>query len=282
MSLKTVSPFLDMREVQREWKRQGLRVAFEPTMGALHEGHLALVDLAKKQADRVVVSIFVNPLQFGPKEDFTTYPRMLEQDREKLLAKGVDVLFAPTAPEMYPSGYQTYVFNDEMSKILCGKFRPGHFQGVLTVVAKLFHVVNPDLSIFGKKDYQQFKLISKMVKDLMFDMEVQGAETLRESDGLAMSSRNLRLTPAEREIAPRLYQAMQSLKAKVGNGQRHIPHLLKSFSEELASISQLKLEYAEIRDQIQLDDLGQEITKPAVLLVAAHLGSVRLIDNLEL
>jgi pantoate--beta-alanine ligase len=271
-----------MRDVQREWKRQGLKVAFVPTMGALHDGHLALVDYAKKNADRVVVSIFVNPLQFGPKEDFASYPRMLDEDKAKLESRQVDVLFAPTAAEMYPEGYQTYVFNNEMSNILCGKFRPGHFQVVLTVVAKLFHIVNPDLSIFGKKDYQQFKLISKMVEDLMFDMELHGAETLREKDGLAMSSRNLRLTPEERKLAPNLFQAMKSLRAKVIEGENSIPALLRSFSAEMSDTPEIKLEYVEIRDRMYLSDLGEVISKPSVLLVAAHLGTVRLIDNLEL
>ena len=282
MSLRTVTDFKSMREQCRLWRKSGDSIAYVPTMGALHEGHLSLVDHAKAHASKVVVSIFVNPLQFGPKEDFATYPRMLEQDAAKLATRGVDVLFAPQASEMYPEGYQTYVSNSELSQILCGKFRPGHFQGVLTVVAKLFHLVDPDLAIFGKKDYQQFALISKMVKDLMFDIELHGAETSREADGLAMSSRNLRLTPAERALAPRLFQAMRSLQQAFQQGEKHVPTLLALFQKLLLESSEFRLEYAEIREQSTLADSGEQIQNPAVLLVAAHLGAVRLIDNLEL
>lgn len=257
-------------------------MAFVPTMGALHDGHLALVREAKQKAERVVVSIFVNPIQFGPKEDFAAYPRMLQADSEKLSALGVDALFAPNSADMYPEGYETYVYNDKRSDILCGHFRPGHFQGVLTVVSKLFHIVEPDLALFGKKDYQQFTLLKKMAQDLCFAIDVIGCPTLRDPDGLAMSSRNLRLKPEERALAPEIHKAMQALNRELGAGEKRQKVLLENFKKQLARFPAFRLEYAEIRGSKDLADFAEQIDGPAVLLVAAHLGSVRLIDNLEL
>jgi pantoate--beta-alanine ligase len=271
-----------MRQLSREWRAAGEKTAFVPTMGALHDGHLALVREAQKKADRVVVSIFVNPIQFGPKEDFSSYPRMLQADSEKLHSLGVNALFAPNAADMYPSGYETYVNNDKRSDILCGRFRPGHFQGVLTVVCKLFHIVEPDFALFGKKDYQQFTLLRKMAQDLCFPIDVVGCPTLRDPDGLAMSSRNLRLTAEERQLAPELHRAMQMVHDALQGGEKKQAVLLDIFSEQMRRFPAFRVEYAEIRGAADLSDFGQTIDKPAVLLVAAHLGSVRLIDNLEL
>src|SRR4051812_23732763 len=271
-----------MRQLSRQWRASGATSAFVPTMGALHEGHLALVQEAKQKADRVVVSIFVNPIQFGPKEDFASYPRMLQADSEKLSSLGIDALFVPNAADMYPSGYETYVFNNKRSDILCGRFRPGHFQGVLTVVSKLFNIVQPDFALFGKKDYQQFTLLKKMAQDLCFPIDVIGCPTLRDPDGLAMSSRNLRLNPEERALAPELHRAMQDLSRAYQSGEKRQKALLESFSKTLSRFPAFRLEYAEIRGQADLADFGETIDGPAVLLVAAHLGSVRLIDNLEL
>ncbi|WP_141736729.1 pantoate--beta-alanine ligase [Oligoflexus tunisiensis] len=271
-----------MRQLSREWRAAGKKTAFVPTMGALHDGHLALVRAAQDKADRVIVSIFVNPIQFGPKEDFASYPRMLQADSEKLNSLGVNVLFAPNAADMYPPGFETYVYNEKRSDILCGRFRPGHFQGVLTVVSKLFNIVEPDFALFGKKDYQQFTLLKKMAQDLCFPIEVIGCPTLRDPDGLAMSSRNLRLTPEERQLAPELFRAMQMVKEALQGGEKRQKVLLDTFTQELQRFPAFRLEYAEIRAALDLADFGETIDRPAVLLVAAHLGSVRLIDNLEL
>lgn len=282
MPIRTIIAPADMRQLSREWRASGTKTAFVPTMGALHEGHLALVREAKKKAERVVVSIFVNPIQFGPKEDFASYPRMLQADSEKLNSLGIDALFVPNTADMYPAGYETYVSNDKRSDILCGRFRPGHFQGVLTVVTKLFHIVEPDFALFGKKDYQQFTLLKKMAQDLCFAIEVIGCPTLRDPDGLAMSSRNLRLTPEERALAPELHRAMQMVSEALQGGEKQPKVLLESFAQQLSRFPAFRLEYAEIRAQADLADFGETIDRPAVLLVAAHLGSVRLIDNLEL
>ncbi|HYX32034.1 MAG TPA: pantoate--beta-alanine ligase [Oligoflexus sp.] len=282
MPIRTIIALADMRQLSREWRAAGKKTAFVPTMGALHDGHLALVREAQNKADRVVVSIFVNPIQFGPKEDFASYPRMLQLDSEKLTSLGADVLFAPNAAEMYPAGYETYVYNDKRSDILCGRFRPGHFQGVLTIVSKLFNTVEPDFALFGKKDYQQFTLLRKMAQDLCFPIEVIGHPTLRDPDGLAMSSRNLRLTPEERALAPELYRAMQMVKEALQGGQKKPQVLLDTLKKQLSHVPAFRLEYAEIRAAADLADFGETIDQPAVLLVAAHLGSVRLIDNLEL
>jgi pantoate--beta-alanine ligase len=271
-----------MRQLSREWRAAGEKVAFVPTMGALHDGHLALVKEAQKKAGRVVVSIFVNPIQFGPKEDFASYPRMLQADSEKLSSLGVNALFAPNAADMYPAGYETYIYNEKRSDILCGHFRPGHFQGVLTVVCKLFHIVEADFALFGKKDYQQFTLLKKMAQDLCFPIEVIGCPTLRDPDGLAMSSRNLRLTPEERKLAPELHRAMQMVNEALKGGETQHKVLLEIFAEQMKQFPAFRVEYAEIRGASDLADCGEAIDRPAVLLVAAHLGSVRLIDNLEL
>lgn len=280
MPIKTIIAPAELRQTCADWRLNRSSLAFVPTMGALHEGHLHLVSAAKQRAQKVVVSIFVNPLQFGPQEDFATYPRMLQADREKLEALGVDALFVPNTADMYPAGFQTYIYNDTLADILCGRFRPGHFQGVLTVVAKLFHLVQADFAIFGKKDYQQFALISKMAKDLMFPLEVIGMPTTRETDGLAMSSRNARLTAAERKIAPSLFQAMQKVRESLQSGEKKRAELESLFAKQLPE--SFRLEYGEIRYADDLSLPGDELTRPAILLVAAHLGQVRLIDNLEL
>jgi pantoate--beta-alanine ligase len=280
--IRTIIAPAEMRQLRHEWHQSGLKLAFVPTMGALHEGHLALVREAKKRADKVVVSIFVNPLQFGPKEDFSTYPRMLQADSDKLNPLGVDALFIPNAADMYPSGFATYVVNDKLSDILCGRFRPGHFRGVLTVVSKLFNLVQPDIALFGKKDYQQCYLLKKMVRDLCFPIEVIGCETMRETDGLAMSSRNLRLTAEERSIAPELFRCMKALQNAYKAGEMNKQRLLDGFVKALGDSSAFRLEYAELRGLADLADFTETIDNSAVLIVAAHLGAVRLIDNLEL
>lgn len=281
MPVSTIIAPSELQEQCLAWRRQGQTIAFVPTMGALHKGHISLIESAQKLADHVVVSIFVNPLQFGPKEDFGSYPRMLQKDIEQLEAAHVELLFAPIANDMYPEGFQTTVSNSGLSDILCGRSRPGHFNGVLTVVSKLFHLVQADFALFGKKDYQQFALIETMVRDLCFPMKVVGCPTLRESDGLAMSSRNLRLTPEERDLAPKLYQALQSVADAHRSGEKDRERLVSLFQSELAKVPGFRLEYIEILKQGRLQAFPATIDQPAVALVAAHLGSVRLIDNLE-
>ncbi len=282
MPITTIIAPEEVRKTCSQWRSERQKIAFVPTMGALHDGHLALVKRAKELCDRVIVSIFVNPLQFGPKEDFASYPRMLQGDSAKLEAAKVDALFIPNAADMYPAGYQTYIFNEGMSEILCGHYRPGHFQGVLTVVAKLFHLVQPHVALFGKKDYQQYQLIKKMVLDLFFDISIEGIATLREKDGLAMSSRNLRLNSAERSEAIQIYRAMQLVNVAYKKGEKLKAKLLEIFTRELAKSAGFRLEYAEIRYRDDLIQSPDQLEKPAVILVAAYLGSVRLIDNLEL
>lgn len=283
MPLSTIIAPMDLRAQILEWRLERKKIAFVPTMGALHMGHISLVEAARKQADRVVVSIFVNPMQFGPKEDFGNYPRMLAQDIAKLEAAGVDALFAPIAADIYPEGFQTFVSNNAINNILDGRSRPGHFDGVLTVVSKLFNLVQPDCAFFGKKDYQQLKVISNMVRDLSFPIEIVGCDTMREEDGLAMSSRNLRLTPAERQLAPKIYQGLSLIAEAYKAGERDFIKLTDLFKEELAQVQEFRLDSIDIRTQDRLAAFEGDggVDKPAVALVAAHLGSVRLIDNLE-
>ena len=282
MPVSTIIAPSDLRTRIRTLRLNRKSIGFVPTMGALHEGHISLVSAAKEKCDHVVVSIFVNPLQFGPKEDFGSYPRMLQADIDKLENEGgVDIVFAPIAADIYPDGFQTSVSNNAIAGILCGKSRPGHFDGVLTVVAKLLNLVQPDSAFFGKKDYQQLKLISNMVRDLGFPVEIVGLPTLRESDGLAMSSRNLRLSKEERAIAPKLYEALTHVAQAVESGEKDISLLIESFQSELADEKAFRLDYIDIRTQDRLAAFDGTLDKPAVALVAAFLGSVRLIDNLE-
>jgi pantoate--beta-alanine ligase len=251
-------------------------------MGALHEGHLELVRRAKSESDRVVVSIFVNPTQFGPNEDFAQYPRTLAEDLAKLSGLEVDAVFSPTANEIYPGNFQTWISNDALSSDLCGRSRPGHFRGVCTVVAKLFNIVQPNFAFFGKKDYQQFKIIERMVSDLNFPVSAIGCEIVREPDGLAMSSRNRRLEPGERKVAPSLWQGLTAARDLAKSRQATAEAVVERFHSVIGSVDQIAPEYAEVRSAKDLEPLTGVLKKPAVLLVAAKLGSVRLIDNIEL
>lgn len=271
-----------MRALSHKWRLAGERVAFVPTMGALHEGHLAVVRRAKEMAARVVVSIFVNPLQFGPSEDFSRYPRTLAADLEALSPVGVDAVFAPNASEIYPHHFQTTVSNKEMSQGLCGRFRPGHFDGVLTVVLKLLHLVEPDIALFGKKDYQQWRLIERMVQDLGLGLEVMGCETIRESDGLAMSSRNRYLSAEQRQKSTLIIQGLRAAKSAWLKGERSRERILSVFTDKIAECSDMTVQYAEL---VRSKDLGS-VDHPKdgddlVMITAVIYGDVRLIDNLE-
>lgn len=268
-------------EELRQWRQTAGRVAFVPTMGNLHEGHLALVREAKQRADQVVVSIFVNRLQFGQGEDFDKYPRTLAQDAEKLAGEGVAVVFAPDEKALYPNVTQQYnVEPPHLQNELCGAFRPGHFRGVATVVTKLFNIVEADVACFGKKDYQQLTIIQGMVADLNMNIEIVPVDTGRAEDGLALSSRNQYLSAAERAEAPRLYRELQAVARALEAGERDYAALETAAAQRLAE-NGWQVDYVEIR---QADGLGVAHVgdKNLVVLAAARLGSTRLIDNLEI
>ena len=265
----------------RDWRREAGSVAFVPTMGNLHEGHLALVREAAKRADKVVVSIFVNRLQFGQGEDFDRYPRTLEQDAAKLAGEGVAVLFAPNEQELYPNVAQQYnVEPPNLQNELCGAFRPGHFRGVATVVAKLFNIVEPDYACFGKKDYQQLVILQGMAADLNFRVEIVPVDIGRAADGLALSSRNQYLSEAERKQAPQLYRELQAVARAVENGNRDYAALEQQAAANLKQAG-WQVDYVEIRHagNLQVAHVGDS---ELVVLAAARLGNTRLIDNIEI
>ena len=257
------------------------RIGFVPTMGAFHEGHLALMRRARRECDYVVVSLFVNPLQFGPKEDFAAYPRPIASDRKKAKGAGVDLLWTPTPEEMYPSPYRTFVEVEEITRRWEGAVRPGHFRGVATVVAKLFQVVRPDRAYFGQKDYQQTRVIHQMVNDLNLGLSLRILPTVRERDGLAMSSRNQRLSPAERAAAPILFKALKQTEARVREGARESRPLLQEVEALIRSEPLARIDYAALCDPESLEPV-ERIENRAILLLAVKIGAVRLIDNLFL
>ncbi len=278
--MRIIKNIKEMQASSRSLLREGKTIGFVPTMGALHEGHLSLVRAARLDNDIVVVSIFVNPLQFGPHEDFERYPRDLEGDSEKLRKEGVDILFFPDMKEMYPSDFRTYVEVQGLSEKLCGAFRPGHFRGVATVVTKLFNIVKPSRAYFGAKDYQQTVIIKRLVNDLNMDIEVIVCPTVRESDGLAMSSRNLYLNPEERKAALVIYRTLQEVAGLIKKGERDAGALkmwmLKALgSEPLVS----SIDYAGIYDPESLEEVS-EIKGRVLIAIALRIGQTRLIDNI--
>ena len=278
--MEVMDSISQLREQLAVWRRQGDRIAFVPTMGNLHAGHLALVKRARTLAERVVVSIFVNPLQFSQGEDLDTYPRTPQEDAENLQQAGVDMLFRPQEAEVYPRGREgiTYVEVPGISDIICGASRPGHFRGVATVVAKLFNIVQPDVACFGEKDYQQLTVLRRMVSDLNMPVKIVGVATEREADGLAMSSRNGYLTSEERRLAPQLYQTLQELAEALRNGERDWTRLEQLAGERLAAAG-MHPDYVTIRRADDLQLPGPSDTA-LVVLAAAYLGKTRLIDNL--
>ena len=267
----------ELRADRAKWRKAGEKIALVPTMGALHQGHLSLVALAKEKADRAVVSIFVNPIQFGPREDYHLYPRDEAGDLAKLAAAGADLVFIPDVAEMYPAGFSTRINVGDLTEDLCGAARPNHFDGVATVVAKLLLQCAPDVAIFGEKDYQQLLVIRRMVRDLNLPVEILGGPIVREKDGLALSSRNAYLSPAERRIAPLLHQTIAQVAADLANGRG---------ADDAAEAGRFKLEaagfrvnYVAVRDPETLKPLHGPV-KEARVLAAAFLGKTRLIDNL--
>jgi pantoate--beta-alanine ligase len=258
--------------------RPGDSWGFVPTMGYLHEGHLSLVRRASAENDRVAVSIFVNPAQFAPGEDLATYPRDLERDLQLLGREGVELVFAPAAEEIYGPGFQTTVSVSELTRVLEGEARPGHFQGVATVVAKLFNIIGPDRAYFGQKDAQQAAVIRRMAADLNFDLEVVVCPTVREPDGLAMSSRNVRLTPEQRAAAPVLFRALSAAAAVVAAGERDADALRRLMRSEVQAEPLARLGYASAADPLTLAEL-KEVDREVLLSLAVSFGQVRLIDN---
>jgi pantoate--beta-alanine ligase len=279
--MRVIRDIHEMQAASRGARVQGLTIGFVPTMGALHDGHLSLVRYARAQASVVVVSIFVNPLQFGPSEDFSQYPRTLEADCARLEAQGVEIVFAPTPEEMYPAGATTIVHVEGLSEKLDGGSRPGHFKGVSTVVAKLFHIVQPDFAIFGQKDAAQVAVLRRMVRDLHMAVELIVAPIVREADGLALSSRNVYLTAEQRRQALVLHRTLVQVEALAKSGETCAERLRSAALSILASEPAAKLEYFEIIDPDTLEPL-KDITHGALAAVAAGFGTTRLIDNLLL
>ena len=280
--MQTVNHLKALREAVDELRGAG-RVALVPTMGALHEGHLALVREARARADSVVVSIFVNPRQFGPNEDLDAYPRQLAEDARLLEKERVELLWAPTAEEVYPQGFATTVSVVGVSEGLCGAERPGHFDGVATVVAKLFNQVRPDLAVFGEKDWQQLAVIRRMARDLDLTQprvdNIIGVPTVREGDGLAMSSRNRYLSAADRNVAAALPRAMKDAAARIEAGE-DVEEALAALQDALLRAGFASVDYVEFADAASLQPLRERPRQPARLLVAARLGGTRLIDNM--
>ncbi|EFY0913061.1 pantoate--beta-alanine ligase [Shigella flexneri] len=268
-----------LRQQIRRLRMEGKRVALVPTMGNLHNGHMKLVDEAKARADVVVVSIFVNPMQFDRPEDLARYPRTLQEDCEKLNKRKVDLVFAPSVKEIYPNGTETHTYVDVpgLSIMLEGASRPGHFRGVSTIVSKLFNLVQPDIACFGEKDFQQLALIRKMVADMGFDIEIVGVPIMRAKDGLALSSRNGYLTAEQRKIAPGLYKVLSSIADKLQAGERDLDEIITIAGQELNEKG-FRADDIQIRDADTLLEVS-ETSKRAVILVAAWLGDARLIDN---
>ncbi|EFJ3356571.1 pantoate--beta-alanine ligase [Escherichia coli] len=268
-----------LRQQIRRLRMEGKRVALVPTMGNLHDGHMKLVDEAKARADVVVISIFVNPMQFDRPEDLARYPRTLQEDCEKLNKRKVDLVFAPSVKEIYPNGTETHTYVDVpgLSTMLEGASRPGHFRGVSTIVSKLFNLIQPDIACFGEKDFQQLALIRKMVADMGFDIEIVGVPIMRAKDGLALSSRNGYLTAEQRKIAPGLYKVLSSIADKLQAGERDLDEIITIAGQELNEKG-FRADDIQIRDADTLLEVS-ETSKRAVILVAAWLGDARLIDN---
>ena len=276
--MEIISAPQDMQARARQWRGQGLKVALVPTMGFFHRGHLSLMEYGKTTGDRLVVSLFVNPTQFGPTEDLARYPRDLERDQALAREAGADVLYAPEAAAMYPPGYQTFVSVESLSQGLCGASRPGHFTGVATVVLKLFHQVQPHTAVFGEKDYQQLQVIRRMAADLDVPVTVVGRPIVREPDGLAMSSRNTYLNPEERAAALCLYRALLAARDLVVSGVKGRDQILAGVRQIITSTPHTRIDYAALVDPTTLKDV-EAIEGEARLLLAVWINKTRLIDN---
>ncbi len=275
--MRIISNVLEMQAVAEDLRKTQI-IGFVPTMGYLHEGHLALVKRARHLADVVVVSIFVNPTQFGPTEDLDRYPRDMERDKALLEQEKTDIIFFPEAQDIYPPGYSTYIEVRNIDEHLCGKIRTGHFTGVATVVAKLFNIVKPNFAVFGQKDYQQLRIIERMVEDLNMDVKILSHPTVREADGLAMSSRNTYLSPEERERALSISRAIRKVEALYREGERDPARLKGEAEAVLSAAKDVEIEYVSVCDAATLEERAT-LTGKAVLAIACRVGKTRLIDN---
>jgi pantoate--beta-alanine ligase len=279
--METVTTTAAVRERVRAWQREGLRVAFVPTMGNLHPGHVSLIEAARQHGDRFVTSIFVNPMQFGPNEDFAHYPRTPTDDERMLADAGCSLMFMPNVAEIYPSGSEraTRVEVPDLSRVLCGEFRPGHFEGVTTIVATLFNIVQPEVAVFGEKDFQQLTVIRRMVTDLCFPVKIVGAPTVRDADGLAMSSRNQYLTPEERSLSPRIYETLTATAKRLSGGDKDFAGLERAGYQALEAAG-FRMDYYAIRQAGDLS-MPKADTKHLVVLTAVRMSKARLIDNVQ-
>ena len=276
--IKRTGSVAKVRQQVKEWKKQGLTVGLVPTMGYLHEGHKSLIDRAVKENDRVVVSIFVNPIQFAPNEDLESYPRDIEKDTELCTNAGASLIFNPTPEEMYPNGFSTNVVMNNLTKELCGKTRPTHFGGVCTVVSKLFNIVAPDRAYFGEKDAQQLAIIKRMVADLNFDIEIKGCPIVREADGLAKSSRNTYLSPEERKAALILSQTVELCKKLIADGETDADVVVSKMKENIEKEPLAKIDYVKAVNGLTMQQ-QKEIKAPMLIAMAVYIGKTRLIDN---
>jgi pantoate--beta-alanine ligase len=276
--MKIIKKVSDMRMLIKDLKKNGLTVGFVPTMGYLHDGHLSLVKNSKKENDFTIVSIFVNPTQFGPNEDLESYPRDFSRDSELLESLKVDCVFAPDVKEMYPNNFSTYVVPKDLTDVLCGARRPGHFRGVTTIVSKLFNIIQPDRAYFGQKDAQQFFVLKRMVRDLNFDIELRRIPIVREPDGLAMSSRNIYLTKEERKDAVLLYKSLKLAEEMIERGERDSKKIIFSMRSLISKSPHAKIDYVEIVDTTNLRPLDR-ISGEVLIALAVYFGKARLIDN---
>ena len=279
--IKIVTDIRGMQEQCDTLRKKGKTLVLIPTMGYLHDGHLSLIREGRKRGDFLVVSIFVNPTQFGPREDFKAYPRDLKRDVELIKPEKVDAVFYPDAQEIYGHGFQTSVRLSKLPKYLCGRSRPIHFTGVATIVAKLFNIVRPHVALFGQKDFQQLLVIRQMVKDLNFDIEIVGVPTVREPEGLAMSSRNAYLTAEQRPAAQSLFQSLEEAKKQVLSGETDAAKIIQSASERIRAYMEAVIDYIIVCDPETLEPM-EHITKPALMALAVKIGNTRLIDNMML
>lgn len=279
--MKIIRDISQMQKYSDFYRQKGNILGLVPTMGYLHEGHLSLMRIMRPRCNQMVVSIFVNPTQFAPSEDLDRYPRDFVRDRQLCQREKVDVIFYPSADQIYPMSYLTYVNVDKMTKLLCGKYRPGHFKGVTTIVAKLFNIVKPHLAIFGEKDYQQLRVIQQMVKDLNFNIQIINGPIVREPDGLALSSRNEYLNKEERENARVLYKSLQLAKRLYANGERDCLKLKRKIKKFISTVQDAKIEYVEIVDPNTLQSI-KTIQDKVLVALAVYIGKTRLIDNIKL
>lgn len=276
--MKVLNTINEVRNLVKEWKTQALKIGFVPTMGYLHEGHESLIKRASQENDRVVVSIFVNPMQFGPKEDLSTYPRDLERDSVVCERAGANIIFHPTNEEIYFDDFSSFVDMNGLTSGLCGKSRPTHFRGVCTVVTKLFNIVTPDRAYFGEKDAQQLAIIKRLVRDLNIDVEVIGCPIVREEDGLAKGSRNTYLSEEERDAATILNKALTLAKSKIQDGERKAENIIKIIENKIDEEKLAKIDYIEVVDSFSMENV-KEISKSVLVAVAVFIGKTRLIDN---